>query len=106
MDLESYRLRVTGRVERLLELTYDELHCLPKVRRRAKLVCPGFFVDEATWAGAPIGEMLALAGVQEGATRMKATHDRRAAGAADPTRGWTVRSVPGAKEWRYSRNVG
>ena len=71
IDLDSYRLRVTGLVERPLELTYDELRCLPKVRRQAKLVCPGFFVDEATWAGARIGEVLALAGVQEGATRIK-----------------------------------
>lgn len=71
IDLESYRLRVTGLVERPLELTYDELRCLPKRQTTAELVCPGFFVDEATWAGAPIGEVLALAGVKEGATKLR-----------------------------------
>ena len=106
MDLESYRLRVTSRVERPLAPTYDEPRCLPRVETRAKLVCPGFFVDEATWAGAPTDEVLALAGVQEGATRTNARHDRRTAGTADAARGWVVRSVPGAKAWRHSRNVG
>ena len=68
IDLESYRLEVSGKVDRPLNLTYDDLRCLPKVEVRAILECPGLFVDEATWAGVPIREVLALAGVQEGAT--------------------------------------
>jgi DMSO/TMAO reductase YedYZ molybdopterin-dependent catalytic subunit len=67
LDPATYRLRVTGKVERPLELTYDEIRCLPKVQASPVLECPGFFVDEATWAGAPIAEVLALAGVQDGA---------------------------------------
>ena len=66
LDLVSYRLRVTGRVERPLELTYDEIRCLPKVQASPELVCPGFFVDNATWAGVPIADVLDLAGLQEG----------------------------------------
>jgi DMSO/TMAO reductase YedYZ molybdopterin-dependent catalytic subunit len=68
IDLESYRLEVRGKVDRPLSLTYDDLRCLPKVEDKPVLACPGFFVDEATWAGVPIREVLALAGVQEGAT--------------------------------------
>ena len=66
IDLESYRLQVTGKVDHPLSLTYDDLRCMPKVEVTATLVCPGFFVDEATWAGTPMRDVLALAGVQEG----------------------------------------
>ena len=71
IDLKSYRLEVTGKVEHPLSLTYDDLRCLPKVETKAILECPGFFVDEATWAGVPIGEVLALAGVQGGANNLE-----------------------------------
>jgi DMSO/TMAO reductase YedYZ molybdopterin-dependent catalytic subunit len=71
IDLQSYRLKVSGKVDRPLSLSYNDLRCLPKVETRAILECPGFFVDEATWAGAPIREVLALAGVQEGATKLQ-----------------------------------
>jgi DMSO/TMAO reductase YedYZ molybdopterin-dependent catalytic subunit len=72
IDLESYRLEVSGKkVDHPLSLTYDDLRCLPKVEARATLTCPGFFSDEATWAGAPIREVLALAAVQEGAATLK-----------------------------------
>ena len=71
IDLESYRLKVSGKVDHPLSLTYDELRCLPKVETWAVLECPGFFIDRATWAGAPIREVLALAGVQEGATNLE-----------------------------------
>lgn len=71
LELDTYRLRVTGKVEPLLELTYDEIRCLPKVEDTPTLTCPGFFVDEATWAGTPIAEVLALTTVQDGATTIK-----------------------------------
>jgi DMSO/TMAO reductase YedYZ molybdopterin-dependent catalytic subunit len=62
LDLAAYRLKVTGRVSRPLALTYDELRCLPKQRCRCTLVCPGFFVDTADWAGASLASVLQLAG--------------------------------------------
>jgi DMSO/TMAO reductase YedYZ molybdopterin-dependent catalytic subunit len=66
IDLENYRLRVTGKVDHPLSLTYDDLRCLPKVETTATLTCPGFFVDEATWAGTPMRDVLALVDVQDG----------------------------------------
>jgi len=66
IDLESYRLQVTGKVDHPLSLTYDDLRCLPKVAATTTLTCPGFFVDEATWAGVPLRDVLALVGVQDG----------------------------------------
>ena len=71
VDLATWRLRVTGLVDRPLELTYDEIRCLPKVEASPELVCPGFFVDKATWAGVPIADVLALAGVQAEADKVE-----------------------------------
>jgi DMSO/TMAO reductase YedYZ molybdopterin-dependent catalytic subunit len=71
IDPVTYRLRVAGKVEPPLELTYDEIRCLPKVQASPVLNCPGFFVDEATWAGTPIAEILALTQVQEGASTLE-----------------------------------
>jgi DMSO/TMAO reductase YedYZ molybdopterin-dependent catalytic subunit len=71
LDLDTYRLRVTGLVDRPLELTYDQIRCLPRVEAAPELICPGVFVDHAHWAGTPIAEVLALAGVQEGAVEVQ-----------------------------------
>ena len=68
IDLESYRLEITGKVDQPLNLSYDDLRCLPKIETHSVLVCPGFFQDEATWAGAPLNEILERAHVQGDAT--------------------------------------
>ncbi len=65
IDLESYRLEVTGKVKHPLKLSYDDLRCMPRIEARPTLICPGFFADTATWAGAPLKSVLELAGVQE-----------------------------------------
>ena len=64
IDLPSYRLEITGNVDHPLLLNYDELRCMPKVTRRLALDCPGYFIDEATWAGVSLEYLLKLAGVQ------------------------------------------
>ena len=71
IDLEGYRLEVTGKVDNPLSLTYDDLRCMPKTELRCTLVCPGFFQDDATWAGVPLKEVLDTAGVQEGAEGLR-----------------------------------
>ena len=71
IDVTSYRLAVTGRVDRPLSLTYDDLRCLPKKQVHSLLECPGFFEDAATWAGAPLDVVLAMAGVQKGSTEIR-----------------------------------
>ena len=71
IDLETYHLKVTGEVDEPLELTYDDLRCMPKVEVRCTLVCPGFFQDEATWAGVPIAEILERAEMREDATGLR-----------------------------------
>jgi len=71
VDLESYRLKVTGKVDHPLSLSYDDLLCMRKITLRCNLVCPGFFEDEATWAGASFNHVLDLAGVQPEARSIK-----------------------------------
>jgi DMSO/TMAO reductase YedYZ molybdopterin-dependent catalytic subunit len=71
IDLESYRLEVTGKVTQSLTLKYDDLRCMAKIEARPTLICPGFFQDIATWAGVPLIDVLELAGVQEGARGIK-----------------------------------
>jgi len=65
IDPLSYRLVITGAVETPLSLTLDELRCLPRVEQRCDLVCPETFIDTATWAGARLRDVLALAGPPE-----------------------------------------
>lgn len=64
INLTSYHLEVTGKVDRSLSLTYDDLRCMRKITLRCTLICPGFFEDEATWAGAALNDVLDLTGVQ------------------------------------------
>jgi DMSO/TMAO reductase YedYZ molybdopterin-dependent catalytic subunit len=71
INLASYRLKVSGKVDNPLSLTYDELRCMPKVELRCTLVCVGFFEDVATWAGTPFKEVLDLAGPQPGASGLR-----------------------------------
>lgn len=70
VDLETYRLSVTGRVDRPLELSLADLRCMPKVSTTCPLVCPGTFVDVTTWAGVPMDHVLSEARVQAGANSL------------------------------------
>jgi DMSO/TMAO reductase YedYZ molybdopterin-dependent catalytic subunit len=70
IDIETYRLEVTGLVDHPLSLTYDELRCMPNVTSDPTLICPGVFEDEASWTGVPLKYILELAGVQQGANTL------------------------------------
>ncbi len=71
IDLATYRLNVSGEGERPLSLSYDELRCMPRVSASPRLVCPGFFEDQAAWAGSSLAHILDLAGVREEATTIR-----------------------------------
>ncbi len=67
IDLTSYRLKVFGKVDHPLSLSFDDLRCMPKVTSEVDIICKGYFEDWSTWAGVPIHEVLDRAGVQSGA---------------------------------------
>lgn len=70
IDIKTYRLKITGAVEKSLSLSLDEIQAMEAQREFVTLVCPGFFVDEGHWTGVRIADLLELAGVQEGATQL------------------------------------
>ena len=57
VNLEEWRLEVTGRVKAPLKLTYPEILALPSVEKKVLLICPGFFANHGQWKGI---SMLAL----------------------------------------------
>jgi len=71
IGFETYRRVITGKVAQSIKLKYDDLRCMPKIEARPTLVCPGFFRDTASWGGASLKYVLELAGLQEGATRIR-----------------------------------
>jgi DMSO/TMAO reductase YedYZ molybdopterin-dependent catalytic subunit len=71
IDLADYRLKVTGKVNEELDLTYDEVRSLPKVTATPTLICPGVFEDTTTWSGATLETILGMAGLQPEAKKIK-----------------------------------
>jgi DMSO/TMAO reductase YedYZ molybdopterin-dependent catalytic subunit len=70
VDFDTYRLKVTGKVDQELSLTYDDLRRMPKLTATPTLECIGYFKDVATWSGASLKTILEMAKVQPGSTRV------------------------------------
>ena len=78
VPVDTYRLRIHGMVDKPLELTFDELLSRRMVERRITLTCVsnevgGELVDNTTWIGVPLADLLAEAGVQADADAVKST---------------------------------
>jgi DMSO/TMAO reductase YedYZ molybdopterin-dependent catalytic subunit len=69
-DLEKWRLEIRGQVKNPLTLTYQEIRALNAVQRNVLLICPGFFANYGMWKGVSIAELLKMAKVNEGVTRV------------------------------------
>ena len=75
VDPASWRLRVSGMVDRPYELTYDELLALPLTEQYVTIACVsnevgGDLVGNARWGGVPLRTLLDRAGVQPAATQL------------------------------------
>ncbi len=75
---QDWTLRLHGMVERELTLTFDDLLSLPLVERWITLTCVsnevgGDYVGNAKWLGYPLADLLARAGVRDGADMLFAT---------------------------------
>ena len=73
--LETWRLRVTGLVDRPLELTYDELVAMALHEEYVTIACVsnevgGNLVGNALWRGVRLKELLERAGLQPEATQI------------------------------------
>jgi DMSO/TMAO reductase YedYZ molybdopterin-dependent catalytic subunit len=58
VDLDTWRLRVTGKVAKELSHTYQELTALPPVDKKVLLICPGVFAYVGQYKGVSIMDIL------------------------------------------------
>jgi len=71
VDVKTYRLEISGEVDKALSLTFEEIKNLPSVRIYSELDCPGYFTDKGYWTGVKIIDLLNIAGLKENAERVK-----------------------------------
>ena len=74
-NLDTWRLRVTGLVNRPLELTYDDLLAMPIHEQYVTIACVsnevgGGLVGNALWAGVPLRDLLDRADARPDATQI------------------------------------
>lgn len=75
VDRATWRLKVTGMVDREVELTYDELVALPIIEQFVTIACVsnevgGNLVGNAKWTGVALRDVLDMAGVQSSADQL------------------------------------
>ncbi|MBD7995914.1 molybdopterin-dependent oxidoreductase [Arthrobacter sp. Sa2CUA1] len=80
VDPRSWRLRVTGMVEKEIEISYAELLAKPLQESWITLACVsnevgGSLIGNARWLGWPVRHLLAAAGIQEGADTVLSTSE-------------------------------
>ncbi|WP_328293382.1 molybdopterin-dependent oxidoreductase [Kineococcus sp. NBC_00420] len=73
-DEASYRLHVSGLVERPLELTVADLRAMPQVEVVRDFQCvTGWRVPQVAWSGVRVSVLLEAVGVQEAGTALRLT---------------------------------
>lgn len=65
IDSKTYRLKVTGKVERPLSLTYDQILKYPSLTETVLLICPGFFSNNGRWTGVTLKSLLQEAQIKK-----------------------------------------
>jgi DMSO/TMAO reductase YedYZ molybdopterin-dependent catalytic subunit len=75
VDVETWRLEVTGMVDRPLSFSYDELLAMPLVEQYVTIGCVsnrvgGDLIGNALWTGVRLKAVLEQAGVHSGATQI------------------------------------
>lgn len=73
LDPLKYRLIITGAVENPLQLSLDDLRCMPKVTATVNLTCKGNFEDVTTYSGVPLLVLLELARPRDAANSVYLT---------------------------------
>jgi DMSO/TMAO reductase YedYZ molybdopterin-dependent catalytic subunit len=75
VERETWRLKVTGMVDREVELTFAELTALPVIEQYVTIACVsnevgGNLVGNAKWTGVALRDVLDMAGVQSSADQL------------------------------------
>jgi sulfoxide reductase catalytic subunit YedY len=80
VDINVWRLEVTGRVGTHLGLAYSEILALESIERNVLLICRGFFANHGSWKGLSMGKLLEKAQIQTGVTHVTFSAPRGAGG--------------------------
>jgi sulfoxide reductase catalytic subunit YedY len=70
VNIEQWRLEITGKVRKPFKLTYSQILELPHIERKILMICPGFFSNHGLWKGISIWDLLQTAGMAEGTTHV------------------------------------
>ncbi len=65
VDVKTYRLKVTGKVDAPLSLSYDEILKYPPLTETVLLICPGFFSNNGRWTGFNLKSLLHQAQIKK-----------------------------------------
>jgi sulfoxide reductase catalytic subunit YedY len=65
IDVKAYHLKVTGKVERPLSLSYDQILEYPSLTEVVLLICPAFFSINARWTGVHLHTLLQEAQIKK-----------------------------------------
>jgi sulfoxide reductase catalytic subunit YedY len=65
VDSRTYRLKVTGKIERPLSLSYDQILQYPPLTETVLLICPGFFSNNGRWTGVSFKSLLQEAQIKK-----------------------------------------
>ena len=70
IDPETYRLKLTGKVDKPLSLSLDKVQQLPSITEAVLLVCPGVFANNGRWTGISLKTLLQEAKPKKGAQKI------------------------------------
>jgi sulfoxide reductase catalytic subunit YedY len=70
VDMNRWRLEVSGQVKKPLSLTYSQLTDLSSIQRDVLLICPGVFANHGKWKGVSINVLLHEADFDRTATQI------------------------------------
>ncbi len=68
VNVEEWRLAVSGRVKKPIALTYTQVQALPVTEKRVLLICPGFFANHGLWRGIRVEELLEMTEAEKNLT--------------------------------------
>jgi sulfoxide reductase catalytic subunit YedY len=70
VELDEWRLEISGLVKKELALTYDDLLAMPSIEKKVLLICPGFFAQHGLWKGVSMKYLLEQVDIEKDATRV------------------------------------
>lgn len=70
IDINDYRLVISGLVNTPLSLSYEQIQSYATITENVEIICPGVEDETDEWTGVPISTLLKEAGIQNGASEI------------------------------------